>query len=341
LQVQWIFTVDWRVFAVAFVLAAAAGLTAGLAPAFESFRLATGGLRPALARHRMLRAIVAVEIAAAVVLAIAAGLLAKGFVRLAHRPLGYRTDHILGLRVRLRGSRYRGVESRAEYWSQLLERTRAISGVAVAASVSDLPMGQQYSGGGFEVEGFTPAPGHSGPHAHQLVASPGYFAAMGIALLAGRAFTEADGPGSEPVVIVNELLARTYWPGQDPIGKRIKTFWQAKEPWRRVVGVVRGMRHNGPEDAEEKQIYAPYRQVNYFGTMFLVLRTHVQPDSVAPGVRGVMKSIDPDVPPFEMRSMEDRLEEEIGMDRLAPLLMTVFSTMAALLASLGLFGVIG
>jgi len=182
-------------------------------------------------------------------------------------------------------------------------------------------------------------PGQPKPHAHQLVASPGYFAAIGIPLLAGRAFTEADGPHSEPVAIVNDLVVQTYWPGQNPIGKRVRG-WQSNDPWRRVVGVVRRIRHEGPEDNPENQIYVPYRQINW-STMFLVLRTHVPPDSVALDVRAAMQSIDPDVPAFEIRSMKDRLERELAMERIAPLLMTVFSAMAALLAVLGLFGVIG
>jgi predicted permease len=302
-----------------------------------------GGLRPKPGRHRLLRGIVTVEIAAAVVLTVAAGLLAKGFIKLANRPLGYRTDHVLGLRVRLRGDRYKGVDAKAAYWERLMERARAIPGVALAATVSDLPMGQQYSGGSFEVEGLTLSPDAGGaprkPHAHMLAASQGYFAAIGIPLLRGRGFTESDGPQSEPVAIVSDAAAAAYWPGQDPIGKRIRAFWSTG-PWRRIVGVVGRIRHSGPEYDFEHEIYAPYRQINV-ETMFLVLRTHVPPESVGPSVRAAMAALDPDVPPFEMRSMRERFEQVIAMDRIAPVLMTVFSAVAASLAALGLFGVIG
>ena len=170
------------------------------------------------------------------------------------------------------------------------------------------------------------------------MASPGYFATAGIPLLGGRGFTEGDGPQSEPVVIVNDLLAETYWPGRNAIGQQIRE--NPRAPWRRIVGVVRRIRHGGPQDEYENQLYLPYRQQS-LSTMFLVLRTHVQPEALIPAVRDMLKSLDPDIPAFLIRSMKTSLENEVSTPRLPMVLTIGFAVLAALLAALGLFGVIG
>jgi len=337
LAVGWAFALDARVFAAAFLLSALAGLTAGVAPAFESFRMASGGIRPAISRSRLLRGITTAEIALAVVLAIGAGLLGKSFLQLLDRPLGYRTDSLLGMRVRIVGDRYKNIDQRAAYWSELMERTAGLPGIAKSASVSDLPMGWQYSGGPFEVADKPVAPGETKPRAHQIVASPGYFATLGIPLVAGRGFDESDGPQAEPVVVVNDLLAQNIWPGENPIGKQIKA-WDRKA-WRRVIGVVRRVRHGGPEDQYENQLYVPYRQGNS-SVMFLVVRTHVPPESVVRAIRDTMKSIDPNAPAFEIRSLKAAFQRETALPRLPMALTAGFAGLAALLAALGLFGVI-
>lgn len=337
LAIGWAFTLDTHVFAAAFLLSAMAGLTAGVAPAFESFRMASGGIRPTISRSRLLRGITTAEIALSVVLAIGAGMLGKSFLQLLDRPLGYRTDSLLGMRVRLVGDRYKGIDQRAAYWSELMARTASLPGIAESASVSDLPMGWQYSGGPFEVADKPVVPGGTMPRAHQIVASPGYFATLGIPLVAGRGFTEGDGPQSEPVAIVNDLLAKNIWPGENPVGKQIKA-WDGKT-WRQVIGVVHRIRHGGPEDDYENQLYIPYRQGNS-NVMFLVVRTHVPPESVVRAIRTTMKSIDPDVPAFEIRSMKEAFERETALPRLPMALTVGFAGLAALLAALGLFGVI-
>jgi predicted permease len=334
LAMGWAFTIDWRVFGVAFLASALVGLIAGMAPAFESFRMAAGGIQGGVSRNRMLRVIVTSEMALAVVLLIGAGLLGKSFLQLLNRPLGYSTESLLGMRVRLTGERYRTVDQRALYWNELAKRAESMPGIAKSAFVSDLPMGGQYIGGPFEVFGKAAEKDVDKPRAHQVVASPGYFATVGIPILAGRGFTESDGPKSQPVVIVNELLAQSIWPGENPIGKQIKA---GDKSWRRVVGVVRSIRHGGPEDKYENQLYIPYRQGNA-GTMFLVLRTQISPESVIPTVRTVLKSVDPDVPAFEIRSLKAAFERETAMPRLPMVLTTGFAGLAALLAALGLFG---
>jgi len=337
LAIDWAFALDARVFAAAFLLSALAGLTAGVAPAFESFRMVAGGITPAISGNRLLRAITTAEIAMAVVLAIGAGLLGKSFLQLLDRPLGYRTDSLLGMRVRLVGNRYRSIDQRAAYWGELIERTASLPGVAKSASVSDLPMGWQYSGGSFDVADKPVAPGMSKPRAHQIVASPGYFATLGIPLLAGRGFNEGDGPQSEPVAIVNDLLAQNIWPGENPIGKQINA-WDGKS-WRRVVGVVHRVRHGGPADQYENQLYIPYRQGNS-NVMFLVVRARVPPEFIAAAIRATLKSMDPDMPAFEVRSMKAAFERETALPRLPMMLTAGFAGLAALLAALGLFGVI-
>ena len=335
LPFNWVFALNARFFMAAILLCAGAGLAAGLAPAFESFRLASGGLRPSAGQSRLLRHIVIAEIALAVLLSVGAGLLGKSFLGLLNRPLGYRTDQLLGMRVRLGGERYESSEKRAAYWAELVDRARRLPGVAIAASVSDLPMGGQYSGNRFEAAGMAPATAEDLPRAHQIVASPGYFATLGIPLLAGRGFTESDSAQSEPVAIVNDLVAQTFWPGHDAVGKQVRSEGGR---WRRIVGVVPRVRHAGPQDGYEHQIYTPYRQGNQ-DTMFLVVRTHVPPESVVPAIRAELRALDPNVPAFEVRTLGKAFERQLAMPRLPMALMSVFAGLAALLAALGLFGV--
>ncbi len=338
LQFDWAFTLDSRVFVIAFLVSALAGLLAGVAPAFETFRTAAGGFRPTSSRgSRLLRLIVTAEIALAVFLSIGAGLLTKSFVGILNRPLGYESDRILGMRVRLQGERYKSVFQKGDYWSQLVERVGSLPGVAKAASVSDLPMGWQYIGGGFEVGGHPWQPGEKAPMAHQLGASPGYFATMGIPILAGRGVTDGDGPDSEPIAIVNDFFAEKFWPGQAAVGHMIKTL---DGRWRRVVGVVRRVRHGGPLDDYQHEIYMPYRQFN-LSTMFLVVRGNIPPESLVPAIRKALDSIDPNVPAFEIRTMEQAFTREIAAPRLPVVLTTAFAALAMVLAGLGLFGVIG
>lgn len=336
LQWDWAFAIDGRIFVAAFLVSALAGLAAGLAPAFENFRLAAGGLRPLYHRSRMLRVIVTAEIALAVFLSVGAGLLGKSFVGLLNRPLGYETENLLGMRVRLEGERYQTVEQKGDYWSQLVERAGSLPGTAKAACVSDLPMGWQYIGGNFDIDGHAAPPGERRPSAHQLAASPGYFATVGIPILAGRGFTDGDGPRSEPVAVVNDLLAQTFWPGQNAIGKMIRPMGGS---WRRVVGVVRRIRHGGPADSYQNEIYMSYRQFNQ-ETMFLVIRGRVPAESLVPAIRATLKSIDADVPAFEIRTVTQAFAREVAGPRLPMVMTTFFATLALLLAGLGLFGVI-
>jgi len=218
-----------------------------------------------------------------------------------------------------------------------MDRVAGLPGVVKSASVSDLPMGWQYSGGPFEVADKPSPSGESRPHAHQMEASPGYFATLGIPIVAGRGFAESDSPQAEPVVIVNDLLARSIWPGEDPIGKQIRS-WEGS-PWRRVVGVVRCVRHGGPTDEFENQFYLPYRQLNS-SVMFLVVRTGVPPESLVAAIRSTLKSMDPNIPAFEIRSLKSSFERETALPRLPMTLTAGFAGVAALLSALGLFGVI-
>lgn len=331
-QLKWAFAVDARVLAVAFFVSVFGGVAAGLAPASQTFRLAAGGLRPSLHRSRLLRAIVAGEIALAVLLSIGAGLLARSFVDLVNRPLGYETKSLLGMRVRLQGARYRTTEQKGAYWSQLLHRVGGLPGVARAASVSDLPMGWQYIGGGFEVQGAT-----SGEEpAHHVGASPGYFSTLGIPVLSGRGFTEADGPNGEPVAIVNDYLARRFWPGRSALEHQIRVGRQ----WRRIVGVVRAVRHAGPQDDYQHEIYMPYRQYNQ-ETMFLVVRSATPLEALVPAIRRALRSIDPEVPAFEIRTLDQAYSRETARPRLPVMMTAAFSVLALALAGLGLFGVVG
>jgi hypothetical protein len=206
-----------------------------------------------------------------------------------------------------------------------------LPGIADAAAVSDLPMGWQYSGSSFEIDGPTVAPSLGTWRAHYIDVSPSYFGTLGIPVLLGRGFLESDGPRSNG-------RHRQRPPGGSWRARTHRSTDQGHGTWRRVVGVARGA-HAGPHDIEN-QIYLPYRQTVVGGTRFLVVRTSVPPETEVAAIRGLLRSLDPGVPAFEIRTMKGAFDRETATPRLPAVLTTMFGTLATLLAGLGLFGVV-
>jgi putative ABC transport system permease protein len=316
-------------------------------------RTSTGGRGTRILR----KGLVVVQVGFALVLLIGAGLLLESFRRVAEIDPGFRPAGVFTGSVSLPGSRYaRGREQateefgdRASFAKRALAAVRALPGVQGAGLVSDLPFGGDYSDSVVVAEGYQMQPGESVISPSRVSVSPGYFETMGIPLQKGRLFDERDDEKAPNVVIVDDRLARRFWPQGEPLGKRMYTP-NTKEDlvhpgpdvtWYTVVGVVGSIRERGLVESDDRlgMYYFPYSQepTRYFT---FVVRTPSRPDGVAAGVRAAIAGIDPELPLFDVHSMEERVNDSLLTRRTSLLLSASFGLIALFLAALGVYGVL-
>jgi hypothetical protein len=243
-------------------------------------------------RHRVRDLLVVAEVSLTVVVLIGAGLLLRSFMRLQEVNPGFQPQNLLVMQVSLPTFKYGEAKQRGLFYQQVLERVGSLPGVKSAGAISALPMSGQNSSGSFQIEGRDVPQGQSSPHGDRWTASAGYFKTMGIPLVRGRYFTDRDVADSPGVVIIDETMARKYWPGEDPLGRRI-TFegGEANPRWREVVGVVGHVRHKGLEGESRVQYYVPYPQ-RPPGSMFLVVQASTDPASLTGAVRGAIGELE-------------------------------------------------
>src|SRR5581483_825409 len=297
-----------------------------------------GGRTGSGSGHRRLRgALVVVEVALALVLLVGAGLLIKTFSRLRSMDIGIRPENVLTVRTTLPRGKYGELAKRAAFYQQVLERVRTLPGVTSAGYTTAVPLTWKGGTNGFIVEGKERLPGQDANHRQ---ASPGYMETMGMTLREGRHFNEQDGPGAQPVAIINETMARQYWPGESAVGRRFKLGDNA--PWLTVVGVVRDVKQMGLEAPSKAEMYFPCSQMDQFwaAPRDLVVRTGGDPMSLASAVRQAIWSVDRDQPVSNIRTMDDILGEEVVQRRIGMTLLAAFAALALLLASLGIYGVL-
>jgi putative ABC transport system permease protein len=238
----------------------------------------------------------------------------------------------------LPAAKYKDEPSRAAFFTDLIQRVKAQPGVQSAAFVNYLPLGGSNSSDSYLVEGEPePAPGQEYDGRYR-VATPDYFRTMEIPIVRGRAFTEQDKAGAQPVVIVNETLARKHWPGQDPLGKRIRFYGPLdKAPWLQVVGVVKDVKHE-LNLAVTPEYYLPYAQDAWTG-MNLVARTSVAPSSLAAAVRQQVWAIDKDQPVFDVKTMQEVRSSSVAIYSFSSVMLAIFAGIALVLAAVGIYGV--
>jgi putative ABC transport system permease protein len=331
----------------ALLLTIATGFVFGLAPAIgmsrpdlaASLKGSGRGTAESGRGHHLRGFLVTAEFALAFVLVIGAGLMIRTLVRITHFNMGFNPHNVLTLRIPLRGPQYQDQRSKARFFEQLLGRVEALPGVVSASVASGLPIENQ-AGMGFVIEENPNPRPEDMPDANYLIVAPNYFRTMGIPLRQGRAFSEADIQDSQRVMIVNEELARQYWPGQSPLGKRLKTGTDPKLPWLTVVGVAANVRTEGPDTGFEPELYIPYRQYPWLlDPRLLVVRTAGEPLAVAQTVRREVMALDAAVPIADVRPLDQIAGEPAAPRQFLMTLLAVFAALALVLAGVGIYGV--
>ncbi|HYG62409.1 MAG TPA: ABC transporter permease, partial [Thermoanaerobaculia bacterium] len=335
-----------------FTLAAVllAGLLSGLVPALqttrtdlsETLREGNRGAGSAAPSRRMRSALVIAEVALAVLLVIGAGLLIRSFARLTAVDPGFRADNVLTLQVILPGSKYNR-DQRAPFFASVLERLRALPGVEAAGAVSNLPLSGEESVGAIVIEGRPRPEPNEIALADQRSIMPGYFEALGIALVRGRTLEERDltyGEDGPRMAVIDETMAKAYWPGEDPLGRRFRLgFYDDTDAnWFTVVGVVRNVRHSGLHVDPRPQMYLPESRFPS-GQMTLVLRTAGNPEALTDEARAAVYAVDRDQPVSRVGTMERMVGESLAGRRFTMILLVVFAGLALALAAVGIYGI--
>jgi predicted permease len=350
------YALDGRVLAFTAALCIAASFLAGLVPALQMTRPdLAGALREGTrggagtARGRRTRgALVVAEVALAVVLLIGAGLLLRSFVRLMRVDPGFRAARVLSFEVQVPPARVPPPQ-RVLLFDRVVERLRGLPGALGAAAVSDLPLAGSESINALAAEGRPVEKPTDVTVADFRAVAGGYFEAMGIPLRRGRVLAAADAGGKPRVAVIDEVMARTCWPGQDPLGRRFRggkpERSQAEDPdnpWVTVVGVVGSVRHSGLDAEPRPQVYRPAAQLSERqmpGQMTFVVRTAGGPGALAGAVRAAVHEVAPDLPVSNLRTLEQVVSDSVAARRFNLLLLGLFAALAMTLSAVGIYGI--
>lgn len=324
------------------------GLIFGLAPALQASRLGQSETLKETGRdsvtaaggNRIRGLLVVAEVALSIVLLVGAGLLINSFLRLRNVDPGFRADNLLTMKVVLPEPRYREFDKRTAFYTDLVQRVQSLPGVASAAVTTNLPLYRQGNSIGIFIDGRPdPQPGQELIVVTRIV-SPSYFETMGIQLVKGRFLSDQDVTSGQRVVVISEAMANKFWPGEDPIGKRLAGGRvRSPQEWRHVVGVVKDVRQFELTAEPRPQMYLTYRQAGFFAPRDLVVKTTVDPSSLASAVRKTVWEIDKDQPVASIRTMDEILSESIARQRFSMLLLAIFAGIALALAAVGIYSV--
>jgi len=332
-------TIDRSVLGFGLLVSTVAGLVFGLAPAHQLLHLnvhgdlkqgARGGT--SIGQRRTRAALVAGEIALALVLLVCAGLTIRSFVKLQREPAGFEPNQVLTLGVSLPAARYPSAAQKAEFWQSALDSLRQVPGVQVAGAISRLPLLPGNSTRGLTIRGLPP---NAQASAFYRTATPDYFRAMGIKLLRGRVFEEADREGRPLVAVISAAAAQRFWPNRNPLGER----FAIDDPEITIVGVVGDVHASSLDVAPQPTVYVPFRQ-DPWPFMTFALRTTASPSTLATAVRDAIWRVDKDQPVGAVLTMDQQLSNSLTRRRFSVTLLSAFGVVAVSLAAIGLYGVL-
>ncbi|HKN84773.1 MAG TPA: ABC transporter permease [Pyrinomonadaceae bacterium] len=356
--------VDYRVLIFTLLLSVLTGVVFGLLPVFQAsnpdltkaLKESARGSTDSIRSRRMRGLLVVSEIALALVLLIGAALMLKSFMHLQSINPGFNTDNLLTAQIALPELKYKEGDQRSAFFQRAAERIRSLPGVQAVGATTSLPMSNESWGKQFSIEGRTPPATLDQVEAVEYrQVTPDYFKATGVPLLKGRYFTDQDTKNSPGVIIINDAVARTFFPNEDPIGKRV---WpgppesmlppQGLPPSGRftrmtIVGVVGDVMSYGVTRPIEWEVYVPHVQGGDnipLAKMYLSVRTNGDPLVLASAVRNEIRQIDPDQPVADIRTMDQRLNDSLWQPRFNMLLLTIFAGVAVLLAAIGIYGMV-
>jgi predicted permease len=347
--------IDRDVLLFTFTLSVLSGVAFGLVPALRMSRRnaqpdLTEASRGASATsavwghgQNVRRVLVAAQLALSVMLLIGAGLLVRSFIRLQQVPPGFTAANVLTLELTMTGRRYAEPDRVLETYRQLWDRMSSLPGVTAVGGVSMLPLSQMFAWGPIVLEGRPLPTGESFMNVDQRTVGGNYFAVMQIPLLKGRLFTEQDTRATPRVVVVDDHMASVLWPNEDPIGKRMRRGGMdaaADAPWLTVVGVVGRIKQYTLDERDSRiAMYHPHTQIPS-RAMNVVVRADTDPAALTTAATGVIRSLDPDLPIYNVKTMDARVDESLARRRFAMLLLAAFAVLALGLASVGIYGVI-
>jgi putative ABC transport system permease protein len=337
--------IDWRVLAFTAAVSIGTSIAFGLVPALQASRfdlreaLAIGGRSAAGGPGRLQSALLVVETALALLLLVSATLLIQSFVRLQRVDPGFDDEHVLTFRVTLPRSRYDTPARRTGFFDDVVGRLRALPGVEAAGAVNMSPLAPRYSCDSFGLADRPAPPDGEEPCAESRIAAGEYFRAMGIPVLAGRTFGPEDTAAAAPVLVVNESMARKYWPSGGALGQRFKWGSVASDdPWRTIVGIVRDVKHFGLDAEAAPEVYMPAAQMSS-SAMTIAVRTPRDPAALAADVRRVVGAADQSLPLAEVFTTRELIDRSTALARFRTQLLGGFAAVAVVLAVVGVYGV--
>ncbi len=341
-------SLDNRVLWFTALMSLVSGLIFGIAPAIQSGRthlntaLKDGGRSEteSFAKRRLRNVLVVSEFALALMLLIGAGLMIRSFQSLQQVNPGFNPNHTLTMQINLPRNKYRDAAQAAAFQQQFLQKVESLPVVESASLSMALPPNLLIMTNPFAIEGNLPAPGEAQPLAEHLLVSPNYFKTLGIKLINGRVFTDADNPDSPSVIIINKTMAETYFPNQDPVGKRLQTGdYNPQAPFDTIIGVVDDVKYQGLGEERKPTMYWPFLQNTWWRSMYIAVRTQNDPLQSVAAIRNEVWSVDKDLPVSNIKTMEQLMSESVNEPKALTTLFTMFGGLALLLASIGIYGV--
>ncbi len=342
-------TVDFRVLAFATGCSILTGILFGLAPAIGMSQinlaesLNQGGQRVpgGGAGSRLRKTLLVCEVALAFVLVIVAGLLAQSFVRLLSVDAGFRTDHVLTFELSLPELKYPDQQHIAAFYQRALHSLQSQPGIESAAIVETLPIGGATESTGIRIPDWTPPNSGVRRYANYTIASPGFFATVGAPILRGREFLQSDTADSMPVTVINDAMAKKFWPGQDPVGKQVGPG-SPQYPLATIVGIAADVKHLSLREEPGPEMYVPYTQKVWPSllTMDVALRTRLDVASAVTSARNAIRAVDADLPIANVRPLASLVDDSVAQPKFSMLLLAAFGAFALILACVGIYGVI-